>query len=65
MTSVTVESLNRFLSENLDVITDIPKPCINIAINPTYDETKPVCAATNPKCSMAITKNVQKLFYRF
>ena len=56
MTSVTVESLNRFLSENLDVITDIPKPCINIAINPTYDETKPVCAATNPKCSIAITE---------
>ena len=58
MTSVTVESLNRFLSENLDVMTDIPKPCINIAIKPTYDETKPVCAATNPKSSIAITEKI-------
>ena len=30
-----VDNRNKFLSENLDVINDIPNPSINIAINPT------------------------------
>ena len=56
MVKVNVENLRRDLSANLDVTSEMPNPCMNNPIEPTYERTIPVLSASNPNCSMAITE---------
>ena len=55
MARENVENLSKDKSENLELIRDIPNPCMNSPIDPMYERTIPVWSAANPNCSIAIT----------
>ena len=47
--------VSRLLSENMAVMSGIPNPCINKAMQPVYDSINPVCSTGSPKCLVEIS----------
>ena len=55
--------VRRLLSENMAVMSGIPNPCINNAMQPVYDSINPECSTGSPKCLVAMSMNWDRIIW--
>ena len=56
-----MEMVSRLLSENMAVMSGIPNPCINKAMQPVYDNINPVFSTGSPKCLVAMSMKLDRI----